>query len=896
MAEVVPQARRAGALVDPLLAQHAPEIEALALALEKRRSVAAGGLWGASQALCLAALALRVQGPWLAVVSTEAEAQALVEDLEQFATRAALLCARADGSARKPADIDSDALRERLQVAQQIAGPPERRPRLLVASVLSLLEPIPDAAALERDRLELSKGAHLDVEHLVRRLIDAGFSRVPLVERAGELSLRGEILDVFPRASEWPLRIEMFDDEIESLRRFDPALQTSIESLERVGVSLAADPGGIEDGGGVQPHTLISPTTIVVEVEPLRIEDRAEGLRIQSASHQRALLALRSAFASRRRLELQSLPAKDVQFDTRSIQALSVGVRASPPALREAAAHGTRIAVACRTPAEADRFQQVLDEAGGVAGVEVLVGNVSKGFRWPALSQIVINHREVAGLANARRSSPARVAHKTRALQSFFELKPGDYVVHAVHGVALYRGLSRMTRGGGEEDHLHLEFADEVSLFVPGSRIDLVQRYVGAGGKGALTPPLDKIGGQSFRRRREKVERALFDLASELLEVQAKRELSTRPPWLPDAQLVESMKGEFPFVDTPDQATTDLEIAANLASEHPMDRLLCGDVGFGKTEIAIRAAFRVAAAGGQVAVLVPTTVLAHQHYLTFRERLSDFALEIGVLTRTVGNKDSRALVERIASGEIDIVVGTHRLLSKDVQFKHLGLVIIDEEQRFGVTHKEHFKTLREKIDILTLSATPIPRTLHMSLSGVRDISALSVAPPGRQEIETALVDNSDDAFIREAFLREKNRGGQIFFLHNRVNSIVGVAHRLMTLVPECSFAIGHGQMGARALEEVMDVFSRGDADCLVATTIVENGLDIPAAGTIFIDEANHFGLAELHQLRGRVGRGQYKAHCYLLVDPLRPMREVARERLKALEELNQLGAGFQISM
>ncbi len=896
MTDVAQQPVRAPALVDPQLAQRAPEIEALAIALETRRSVAAGGLWGASQALCLAALALRVQGPWLAVVSTEAEAQSLALDLEQFATRAVFLCARADSSSRKGAEIDSDALRERLQVAQQLAGPPEHRPRLLVASVLSLLEPIPDAAALERDRLELEKGARLDVEHLVRRLIDAGFSRVPLVERAGELSLRGEILDVFPRASDLPLRIELFDDEIESLRRFDPTLQTSVESLKQVSVSLAADPGGIEDGGGVQPHSLLSPTTIVVEIEPLRIEDRVEGLRIQSASHQRALLALRSAFATRRKLELQSLPARDVHFDTRSVQALSVGVRASPNALREAAANGTRIVVACRTSAEQDRFQQVLDEAGGVAGVQVQVGNVSKGFRWPALSQIVVNHRELAGLELARRSSPARVAHKTRALQSFFELKPGDYVVHAVHGVALYRGLSRMTRGSGEEDHLHLEFAEEVSLFVPASRIDLVQRYVGAGGKGAISPALDKIGGQSFRRRREKVERALFDLASELLEVQAKRELSTRPPWRPDAQLVASMIGEFPFVDTQDQATVDLEIAANLAGEHPMDRLLCGDVGFGKTEIAIRAAFRVAAAGGQVAVLVPTTVLAHQHYLTFRERLSDFALEIGVLSRTVGNKETRALVERIERGEIDIVVGTHRLLSKDVRFKRLGLAIIDEEQRFGVAHKEHFKTLREKIDILTLSATPIPRTLHMSLSGVRDISALSIAPPGRQEIETALVDNTDETFIRDAFVREKNRGGQIFFLHNRVNSIVGVAQRLMKLVPECSFAIGHGQMGARALEEVMDQFSRGDADCLVATTIVENGLDIPAAGTIFIDDANHFGLAELHQLRGRVGRGQYKAHCYLLIDPNRPMREIARDRLKALEELNQLGAGFQISM
>jgi len=887
---------REPALVDPQWAANAPEIEALARKLEQQRTVGAGGLWGASQALCLAALARRLQGPWVALVSSEAEGAALREDLESFGTQAALLPARSDTLARKSSEIDVDALRERMRTAQDLAGAPERRPRLLIASVLSLLEPIPDSAALEHGLLELVQGARVDVAHLLKRLVDAGFARVPLVERAGEVSLRGEILDLFPYASELPLRVEMFGDEIESLRRFDPALQTSVEALQRVSVQIASDPGGVEDGGGVQPHSLISPTAIVVEIEPLRIEDRSEGLRIQSASHQRALAALRAAFGPRRTLRLQSLPGKDLQFDTRSVQALAVGVRAAPAALREAAADGTRIAIACRTQAECERFQQVLDEAGGVESARPCVGNVSKGFRWPSLSQIVVNHREIAGLAGLRRASGPRVAHKTRALASFFELKPGDFVVHAVHGVALYRGLERMARGGGEEEHLHLEFAEEVSLYVPATRIDLVQRYVGAGGKGAQTPPLDKIGGQSFRRRREKVERALFDLASELLEVQAKRELSTRPPWLPDAALVASMKGEFPYVDTADQATADAEITANLASEHPMDRLLCGDVGFGKTEIAVRAAFRVAVAGGQVAVLVPTTVLAHQHYLTFKERLADFALEIAALSRTVTPKELRALVARIELGEIDIVIGTHRLLSKDVRFKRLGLLIIDEEQRFGVTHKEHFKALREKVDILTLSATPIPRTLHMSLSGVRDISSLAIPPPGRQEIETALVDHGNDAFIRDAFLREKNRGGQVFFLHNRVHSIAAVAQRLMNLVPECSFAIGHGQMGARELERVMDLFDRGEADCLIATTIVENGLDIPAAGTIFIDDANHFGLAELHQLRGRVGRGQHKAHCYLLVDPKRPMSEIARDRLKALEELTQLGAGFQISM
>jgi transcription-repair coupling factor (superfamily II helicase) len=462
-----------------------------------------------------------------------------------------------------------------------------------------------------------------------------------------------------------------------------------------------------------------------------------------------------------------------------------------------------------------------------------------------------------------------------------------------VHGVALFLGLLRMERNGGEEEHLHLHFADDVAVYVPASRIDLVQRYVGSG---SAAPPLDKVGGHVFRRRKEKVERALLDLAAELLEVQAKRELKHRQAWKVDADLQAELVGSFPFVDTKDQATADREIGGDLASPRPMDRLLCGDVGFGKTEIALRAAFRVVTGGAQVAVLVPTTVLAHQHYEVFRERFSEFPVEVGVLSRTVTGKVERETLARLSRGEIDVLVGTHRILSSDVAFKELGLLIVDEEQRFGVTHKEHFKRLRAEIDLLTLTATPIPRTLHMSLTGLRDISALSEPPEGRQEIETLLVWSQERGLVREALLREKNRGGQAFFLHNRVQSIERVARELAVLVPECNYAIGHGQMSGRELERVMDSFSRGDVDVLVSTTIVENGIDIPSAGTILIDDADHFGLAQLHQLRGRVGRGRHKAYCYLLLDRTKSLPEAAKQRLKALEELTHLGAGFQISM
>ncbi len=900
----------------PLLeAEKVPSFDAferLVRRLHARRSTVAGGLWGSSQALVLATLATRAQGPWLVVCSNEIEGDLFAEDLRSFGAEVATMPARDPFAKRGAAQVDVEAVRLRLQVAQRLSGPPERRPRMIVASVLSLLQPLPDAAELEREFLGLQAHQGLDVNKLLDRLVESGYTRQPLVESPGEISLRGDILDVFPFASDLPLRIELFDDEIESLRSFDPDTQRSVETFPQVRICLANDAGGVEDGDGVLPHALLAPTATFVEIEPLRIQDASEGLRIQSSSHQRALMQWRKSLDEHRRLQLQSLPGADVDFDARTVQAFSGGLREAsrrlvaavrgvpgaagvppPPGGGGHATAALRAVVACTTPAEQERYRTVLKEIDAEAEIDVTVGTLAKGFHLPAAGLVVVHHRELAGVVGARNQQRAKPAHKSRALQSFFELKRGDLVVHAVHGLARFRGLELMRRGGGEEEHLELAFADDVKLFVPACRIDLVQRYIGSG---AAAAKLDKIGGQSFRRRKEKVERALRDLAADMLEVQAKRDMATRDPWTGDDALVESMVAEFPYTDTEDQAKADAEIRADLSGPRPLDRLLCGDVGFGKTEVALRAAFRVVNGGGQVAVLVPTTVLAQQHHRTFAARLADFPVEVAGLSRHVPPGKQKKAIEGLASGAVDVVVGTHRILSKDVKFKNLGLVIVDEEQRFGVTHKEHFKRLRATIDVLSLSATPIPRTLHMSIAGLRDISALTMPPPGRQEIETVLTTIQDENQVRQALLREKQRGGQVFVLHNRVHSIEEVARWLQELVPECTYAIGHGQMGARELDRVMTAFIRGDVDVLVATTIVENGIDIPSAGTILIHEADRFGLSELHQLRGRVGRGAHKAYCYLLVDKYKPIRQIARERLQALVEMNQLGAGFGISM
>jgi transcription-repair coupling factor (superfamily II helicase) len=876
------------------------DLQDLARTLELRRigdrlapgeTVAVGGLWGSSQACVLAALTRCAQGPWVVIASSDSEARTVADDLETLGLEPAFFPARESFARRGDADVGN--LRRRIELAHAISGPPQERPRLIVASLLSMLQPLPGASTLESAVLRLEVGQHLDPEHLLKRLVTAGFERQPLVAAPGEVSLRGDILDLYPLASPLPLRIELFDNEVESLRSFDPTDQRSVESLPRIEVILTGDTGGIEDGDGEHPARLLSPTAVWVEIEPLRNEDRSQSLGIQSPSHARSLRILEEERATRAHLTLQSLPADEWNIDTRSVQALAVGILEAPEALREASAGDERVIVLCTTEVERTRFSEHIERHGGVGGLETVVGSLARGFRLPAAGLLVVNHRELAGIAGLVRPRTDRPAHKVRAIQSFFELKLGDHVVHAVHGLARFEGLVHMSRGEGEEEHLHLVFANDVSVYVPAARIDIVQRYIGTG---CATPALDRIGGQSFRKRKERVQRAIVDLASDLLEVNARRAVSTRDSWPADDETMREVIAAFPHEDTVDQAQTDEEIQADLCGPNPMDRLLCGDVGFGKTELAVRAAVRVVIGGGQVALLAPTTLLAQQHLDTFRDRLAEFPVTVEMLSRYVNPTRMREVIEDVEAGRVDILIGTHRILSADVRFAKLGLAIIDEEQRFGVSHKEHFKRLRSQIDLLTLTATPIPRTLHMSLSGVRDISALTVAPLGRQEIETRLGYIEDEELIREALLREKNRGGQVFFLHNRVASIEAMAAHISALVPECSFAIGHGQMSAGELQRVMRLFTRGEVDVLVATTIIESGLDIPAAGTIIVHRADRFGLSELHQLRGRVGRGVNKAWCLLLVEKAVPLRQAARDRLKALEEMNQLGAGFAISM
>ncbi|HWQ11820.1 MAG TPA: transcription-repair coupling factor [Roseiflexaceae bacterium] len=522
-------------------------------------------------------------------------------------------------------------------------------------------------------------------------------------------------------------------------------------------------------------------------------------------------------------------------------------------------------------------------------------GFIDEGFRSPELNLTLYTDSEIFGWRNRRLLRERRRKRDRSAEEraAFLRgLKVGDYVVHIEHGIAAYEGLVRRSVGGVERDYLNLRYAEGDRLYVPVDQIDRVSRYIGAGD---AVPQLTRLGTQDWERAKRKARQAVQELADELIRLYAERQLSQGHAFSPDTEWQRELEAAFPYAETPDQLRAIADVKADMESPHPMDRLICGDVGFGKTEVALRAAFKAVQDGKQVALLVPTTVLAQQHYETFSRRMAPFPVTVEMISRFRSPKEQADIIRRLARGEVDILIGTHRLLSKDIIFKDLGLLVVDEEQRFGVRHKERIKQLRANVDVLTLTATPIPRTLHMALSGIRDLSVIDTPPEDRVPIKTYVLPY-DENLVREAVLRELERDGQVYFVHNRVHSIYYVADKLRQLVPEAEIAVGHGQLHEHQLERVMLEFFSGKDDVLVSTTIIESGLDVPNANTIIIDDAVNYGLAQLYQLRGRVGRSAQRAYAYLFYKSDRPQTPEAQERLQAIQEATELGAGFRIAM
>lgn len=847
-----------------------------------------GGLWGSSKALLSAALAKEEGQPMLVICADAQQVAMALDDLQAFGCGAVPFPAR-----ESSLGTEADVLRERhhaLTLAER-----DGFQGILVAPLAALIQAVPAATeGGDADMLHLEEGMTLDPEELTKQLVEAGFRRVPSITEAGEFARRGDILDFYAPAVGEPLRLEFFDEELESMRVFDLGTQRTRHVLRKVEVPLAQDLAEAAGAEELLPLERFAATMRVLVWEPSAVEERRTQLRFLGPQAVSALNRVDTDLQQRPVLEVATLPGEDGTMTTLSVEEYCQGVAPGVAVLAQRAAEGENALVLCSTDAEADRLRQILEDGGGKnSKMQLVAGGLERGFRIPEARLTILHHREfIPGHGSHRPKPRRRRDHPTEAIDTVMALRPGDLVVHLVHGLALFRGLDASDHSASQ-DVILLEFDGGAELKVPVSRVDLVERFIGAGG---ANPELDRLGSGAFERRRSKVEAAVEDLAAEMLEIQAKRQAVPGYAFPEPGKEQMEFEASFPWEDTPDQAQGTREIHADMSLPRAMDRLLCGDVGYGKTELAARIAFRAIMEGKQVALLVPTTVLAEQHWRSLRQRFADWPIEIATLSRLVPPAKRKETIAGLADGSVDFVIGTHRILSKDVLFKDLGLVIIDEEQRFGVRHKEMLKRKRAQVDVLTLTATPVPRTLHMAMAGIRDITSLSTAPVGRQEVHTEIRYDDESAMVAEVLRRELARGGQVFYLHNRVKSLDLTATRLQRLVPEAKIVTGHGQMDPKELEKVMLQFVRGEADILCATTIIESGLDIPNANTILVDQAQRHGLADLHQLRGRVGRSDKRGYCYLLIPRGKPLPLDARRRLKAIEEMKYLGAGFQLAM
>jgi len=810
---------------------------------------------------------------------------------------------------------------------------------VITAPVTALMQPC-ESPGQQQDIIVLKKGEERDPILLGRKLGDSGYDRVGQVEVRGEYALRGGILDIFPHTSDMPYRLDFFGETIESIKPFDPLTQRSeeeIDALSFADASPAALRKLFSPATNAKPHSLLDhlpDDALIVFAEPQRLRGRAELYEKSLLSGKSVSFSLKDVlersgdfdsvqFSSDWQQKKRGAAAQDEDFPEEEKDVQSAGepfyfaeladdepeeiacttlqrvhgtVAEHTEAWKKLVAEREQVLIFCETPGHRTRLTVLLDEAGitPAESLKLVLGKLSSEFDLRAAGLLAISDREILGIskhATAIKSFKKQQPTNTIAIQHFMELQIGDYVVHAAHGIARYLGLARMDKNGRTEDYLTLLFNNDVKLYVPAAHISWVSKYIG--GHAALQ--LSTLGSKVWAKKKERAQAAMRDIAEDLLRVQAARKSMPGIVYGPDTDWQKEFEAAFPFDETPDQLSAIEALKNDMHGTCPMDRLICGDVGFGKTEVALRAAFKAATAGKQVAVLAPTTLLAEQHGRTFRDRMAGYPVTVEVLSRFRTAKEQKKTLERLANGRVDVLIGTHRLLQKDVKFKDLGLAVVDEEQRFGVEHKEFFKLLRKSVDVLTLTATPIPRTLHMAMLGLRDISNLTTPPRNRRAIQTKVARASDD-LLRRSILREISRGGQVFVVHPRVRDIHELAERLQTLLPEARLAVGHGQMGGDELEDVMGSFLRGEIDVLVSTTIVESGLDIPTANTIIVHEANHFGLAELHQLRGRVGRSDIQAYCYLLLPETAAITPEALRRLRALEEFDELGAGFQLAL
>ncbi|MEM6884413.1 MAG: transcription-repair coupling factor [Verrucomicrobiota bacterium] len=822
-----------------------------------------------AQALCASLILhkLSPQSILRIIASSPREAEQLSWDLKSFIEDIFIFCETGILEDGELSDSYSQRLRYELERLLTL------KPRVIITTRESIELELPDPKQLLKSRCVFEVGQQHSPETLISQLEESGYTAEGLVVERGQYCRRGGIIDVFPLSAEWPVRIEWFGDEIDSIREFDPVEQISIKVVERVVLSLEIN---LDDQSSTLDDYLAGvPVDCYLYAaaecnEPHSDFEITGHTFLSDAGYDQILLE------NKRQLVLSEL---ETWGDT-----------------------GHSIVLVSQNEGEEKRLRDWLNipECSNIYGqLSWMYASWPKGFVWPEVGLVVLTDAEIFG----RYQSINRRYHQTRdrlekwrrasAKQQYRDFQDGDHVVHVEYGVGIYLGIKELPdlSRGSSRSVMEIEFSEAARLFVPLDQAYMVSRYVGVGKK---MPSLDVLGNTRWERKKQQAGTAVMDYAAKVLELQAERELESGFAFPPDTEWQREFEEAFPYEETADQLKAIQETKTDMESSRPMDRLICGDVGFGKTEVAIRAAFKAVMSGKQVAFLVPTTVLAQQHYDNFIERMADYPVRVALLCRLVSPADQRRVMRQLVAGEVDIVIGTHRLLSQEILFKDLGLVMVDEEQRFGVEHKDKLKEKYRQIDLLTLSATPIPRTLYMALMGTRDMSTIDTPPRNRIPVETS-IHAYDERLIRSAVQREMARGGQIYFLHNRVKSIQRVAKQIRFLVPDARVEVGHGQMDEHDLEEVMHRFVAGDADVLVATTIIESGLDIPNANTIVIDRADRLGLADLYQLRGRVGRSDTRAYALLML-PRDLIQGDAGKRVETIKQYTQLGAGFKVAM
>jgi transcription-repair coupling factor (superfamily II helicase) len=883
------------------------------------QSLRVGGLAGSADAVFVAALARALPQRLVVVITDQvgdaerwlADLQSLVDDIP-----VALYPPREGFGEVEP---HAEVAGERVETLEKLG---RSGVRLLLTTARAVLEQTSLPRALAGARLELRKGDVRRLEDLTAHLESIGFERVPMVEDVAQFSVRGGIVDIYSFGMAEPVRLEFWGDDIVELRHFDLNSQRSTRDAE-LALILPVDGRVRDDDGDAERVSLpslwppdavvIMPSGTSVLPELVRTWDEAshhlelarrrgeewvrrERLFVPPPEMASTLARFgtirispppqRAVSASSADLQPQG-PEPDVAFATRPPESISRDLRV----LRKLQRDGLPTVILCDNAGQVERLDELLSEDGPLSAA-LAIGVLGGGFIIPHVVRVLTDH-EI--FRRDRRLRRTRKYTTGAPLDTIGALKPGDYVVHLEHGIGIYRGIEKIFVRESTIEAAVIEYEGGDRLNVPLYRIDQIERYRSASdvSEDAPAPRLHKLGGNRWKQQREKTRMAILEMTQELLDLYARRKVATRPTHGVDTAWQRQLESSFLFEDTPDQRKATEDVKRDLESDRPMDRLLVGDVGYGKTEIAIRAAFKAVQGGRQVAVLVPTTILAEQHARSFGDRLADFPVTVEVMSRFQTAKEQAVVVEKLKKKQIDIVIGTHRLLSPDVEFADLGLIVVDEEHRFGVKHKERLKQLKLQTDVLTLTATPIPRTLHQSLAGLRDLTLMQTPPRDRSPVLT-FVEPFDDALIEEAISRELDRGGQVFFVHNRIETIEAIADHLRRIVPRARVAVGHGQMKERELETVMRRFVDHEVDILVSTLIVESGLDVPNANTMFVNRADHLGLAQLYQLRGRVGRSHRRAYCYLLV-PDR-VDEDAERRLAVLEHHTELGAGYRIAL